>query len=114
MVQNLAISDIQLKRFFLWTLALAAVAVAMMMPELAFAETGDTGLWGKGAADIKKESAASFKAWWDVASTWMLWIGLGALCVSVILFKGTGWYVALIIWAIAAWGDKIVEWVDKL
>lgn len=110
-----ALNQSQLNKLGFWMLMLAGAVLAMMVPELAFAEgEGQAGLWSAGADEIRQASDESFRAWWEVASTWMLWIGLGVLGATVIFFKGTGWWLALVIWAIAAWGDKIVDWVSAL
>ena len=111
----LNVSDVQIKRFAAWVMALAAVILCVMMPELAFAQDGDDGsLFGDGAAELRNQSETSLRAWWEVISTYMLWIGLIYLAAVVVFFKGQTWFVALIIWAVAAWGDKAVDWVSAL
>lgn len=110
----LNVSDVQLKRFAVWMMAFTAVLLCMMIPELAMAQDGDGSLFGDGADEIRTQSDTSLRAWWEVASTYMLWIGLAILAATVIFFKGQGWYVALIVWAVAAWGDKAVDWVAAL
>lgn len=108
----LSVSDIQLKRFALWAMSLAAVILCLLLPELAFAEEGS--LFGSGADDLRNQSETSLRAWWEVISTYMLWIGLIYLAAVVVFFKGQTWFIALIIWAVAAWGDKVVDWVNAL
>lgn len=117
MHMTFSINEAQMKRVFLWTLALIAVVLMLMFPEFAMAQDGGdgtSGYWGAGADNIKEQSDRSFRDWWEVGSTWMLWIGLGILIASVILLKGQGWWIALVVWALAAWGDAIVDWVGAL
>lgn len=108
---SLNVSDAQIKRFAVWVMALAGVILCAILPELAFAEES---LFGSGADDLRNQSETSLRAWWEVISTYMLWIGLIYLAAVVVFFKGQTWFVALIIWAVAAWGDKVVDWVNAL
>lgn len=108
-------SQATLNKVLVWSLTLLAVMALLAFPELTFAqESSEAGYWGGGAADIADRSDRSFRDWWEVGSTWLLWIGLGILVASVVFFKGAGWWIALFVWAIAAWGDKAVDWVSSL
>lgn len=112
------INETQLKQFLLWTLALMAAVLLVSVPEIAFAAAGEgegsVGYWASGADNLQKQSDRSFRDMWEVVSTWMLWIGLGILIVSVVGFKGQGWWIAFVVWGIAAWGDKFVDYFGSL
>jgi len=110
------LSEADQRKVLFWSFVVLMALIVCVMPEMAFAQedTGEAGYWGAGAEEIKDRSERSFQAWWDVASTWMLWLGLAILAATVIFFKGAGWWIALVVWAIAAWGDKIVAWAGAL
>lgn len=108
---NPLIAERELRKVMFWLFILFGFALLLMVPELANAEGSSTGgLWDQGADEVQKNSDTSFRAWWGVASTWMLWIALGWLAFSVSFLKGAYWWIALLIVFVAAWGEKFVEW----
>lgn len=97
-------------------LLVLAAAAMFLLPDLVFAAQPGGGSTGPGFFGPEQATVdattSSLAAYWDAISGWMMWIGLAYLVVSILFWGGKMWWIAFIIWSLAAWGDSLVAWIS--
>lgn len=95
------------KRLGLLLLAVLAVSIIMLLPDLAFA-AGFNGT-AKPATEVGSNLDSSFRAWWKFFATPLFWASMFWLIVSVFFFSGRGWMIPVVTGAIFLFGEMIVD-----
>lgn len=106
----------QINLFLRYGLVLIATFFALFIPELAFADIPSCDGAGcfAGTEDVIKNTSSSFSYYWSLVRTWAIWGGLAWLLVSALFLKGQGWWVSLLIWSIAVFGEKVARYFASL
>lgn len=98
------------QRLGVMLIALLAIAILMLMPDLAMAFDGSF----KPNAETQTNVDSSFKAWWRFIAVPGMWLSLGALLFTVLFMGGRGWYIPLAIAGIFMFGEMFINGVKSL
>lgn len=103
---------LQHRRLGLLMLSLLAIAIAMLLPDLASAAT----FKGDFAPDqeIVEASQNSLKAWWKSLSIYGLWVSFGGLVISILFMGGRFWWVPVCVAIICLFAETLVTGVQNM
>lgn len=102
---------LQHQRLGMMLLALLAISILMLMPDLAFAGFDGT---AKPDATVGKNLDGSFRAWWKFLSTPAFWGSMIWLAICVFAFGCRGWQMPLLLGGIFLFGEMIVDGFKSL
>lgn len=99
------------RRLGLVLLAVLLMAVALAIPEMAFAAFKGDFAPDQAMVDTTNKS---FLAWWKAIAVWGLWISVAALVVSVLFLGGRMWYIPVGVALICLFGESFVNGVKTM
>ncbi|KQW19842.1 MULTISPECIES: hypothetical protein [Pseudomonas] len=97
---------LQHQRLGMMLIALFALSLLMLMPDMAFAAFDGT---AKPSSQVGTNLDSSARAWWKFLSTPLFWVSMIWLAVCVLAFSGRGWQVPLILACIFLFGELVVD-----
>lgn len=99
------------KRLGMLLLATLVIAIAMLIPDLAFAAfTGSV----TPSTTVGTNIDNSFKAWWKWIATPAFWVSMLWLAVCVLCFGSRGWQIPVILGVIFLFGEMVVNGLKAL
>jgi len=102
---------LQHQRLGMMLLALLAISLLMLMPDLALAAFDGT---AKPSTEVGTNLDGSFRAWWKFLSTPAFWVSMVWLAVCVLAFSSRGWQIPFVLAGIFLFGEMIVDGFKSL
>lgn len=100
--------------FIRYGLTLIAAMVVMLVPELSFANSCDGAGCFAGDEAVIANTSKSFAYYWSVGRVWLMWGGLIYIPVAIFVLKSASWWIGLIVWAIAVFGERTMRFFAGL
>lgn len=95
-------------------LTLIIAMIVMLIPELTYASACEGAGCFAGDSEVIDNSSKSLAYYWSVGRVWLMWGGLIYIPVAIFVLKSASWWIGLVIWAIAVFGERTMRFFAGL